>query len=57
MNRLYCCYSENQKNFLTQNGIRYEIVALNPNNHKMMWVYMRSEELSKKLTEWTNGSK
>lgn len=57
MNKLYCCYSENQKNFLAQNGIRYEIVALNPNNHKMMWVYMRSEELSKKLTEWTNGSK
>ena len=57
MNRLYCCYSENQKEFLSQKGLRYEICVLNPNNYNMMWVYVREEKLDRLLTEWTKGSK
>ena len=55
MSKLYFCYSENQKRFLTQNGIKYDGIALNPNNHKTMWIYVRGEKLDSLLTQWTNN--
>ena len=55
MSKLYFCYSENQKRFLAQNGVRYDGVALNPNTLKTMWIYVRGEELDSLLTQWTNN--
>ena len=43
--RLYCCYSLNQRNFLAENGLRYELAALNPNSKNMFWVYIRNQKL------------
>lgn len=54
MNQLYCCYSLNLRNFLYQNGIKYELCALNPNNHNMFWVYIRNEKLDKLLEQWSS---
>lgn len=51
--RLYCCYSLNQRNFLKENGLKYELVALNPNSKNMFWVYIRNEKLNKLLDEWS----
>ena len=53
MGGLYCCYSLNLRNFLYQNGIKYELCALNPNNKNMFWIYMRTEKLNTLLNEWS----
>ena len=50
---LYCCYSVNVRDFLKSNGVRYKIVAENPNSHKIFWVYVRDEKLDKLLNEWS----
>lgn len=57
MKNLYCCFSVPLMNFLTQKGIRYEIVALNKNTHNTMWVYMKNEKLDHYLKEWSRIDK
>lgn len=49
---LYCCYSLNLRNFLYKHGIKYKLAALNPNNQKMFWVYVKDETLDSLLTKW-----
>lgn len=49
---LYCCYSLEQRKFLTSHNIRYEVVGLNPNNQQMFWVYIRNKELNNALNLW-----
>ena len=53
MNKLYCCYSLNLRNFLHQHGLRYELAAKNPNTDKLFWVYVMDEKLDKLLSQWT----
>ena len=50
---LYCCYSLEQRKFLTSRNIRYEVVGLNPNNQQMFWVYIRNKKLNNALNLWT----
>lgn len=52
MSKLYCCYSINLRNFLYNNGIKYELCALNPNSKTMFWVYIRNEQLDNALEKW-----
>lgn len=54
--KLYCCYSVNLKNYFAQNGLKYKIVALNPNNQKTFWVYVKNKELDKLLNDWSNNN-
>ena len=51
--KLYCCYSLRLRDYLTANGIRYEICALNPNNHHRFWVYIKNDNLNKILLRWS----
>ncbi len=51
---LYCCYSLNLRNFLYKHGVKYKLVALNPNNQKMFWVYVKDETLDSLLTKWAD---
>lgn len=53
MKNLYCCYSLNLRNYLTENGVKYELCANNPNNNKRFWVYIKNEKLNEVLTKWT----
>lgn len=53
MNKLYCCYSLNLRNFLYQNGVQYELAAKNPNSDKLFWVYIKNQKLDELLTKWT----
>ena len=54
MSSLYCCYSINLRKFLTENGVKYEICALNPNSNQMFRVYVRNEKLDELLTKWSS---
>lgn len=51
--KLYCCYSLNLREFLYQNGVRYELAALNPNSKSLFWVYVKNEKLDRLLNEWS----
>lgn len=53
MDKLYCCYSLNLRNFLYKHGLKYELAALNPNSHKLFWVYIKTEKLDGLLNEWS----
>lgn len=50
---VYCCYSLDLKNYLTEQGIRYILVAANPNNHHIFWAYVRDDKLNKILNQWS----
>ena len=52
MNRLYCCYSLNLRNFLYENGLRYELAAKNPNSDKLFWIYIKDDRLDTLLSKW-----
>lgn len=52
-NKIYCCFSMNLKNFLSDNGIRYELEALSKKTHKTFWLYIVDDKLNQLLTEWT----
>ena len=51
--KLYCCYSLNLREFLYDNGMRYELAALNPNSKSLFWVYIKDEKLDRLLSEWS----
>ena len=51
--KLYCCYSLNLREFLYENGLRYELAALNPNSKSLFWVYVKDEKLDKLLSDWS----
>lgn len=51
--KLYCCYSLNLRNYLYDNGLRYELAALNPNSHNLFWVYVKNDKLDKLLDKWS----
>lgn len=50
---LYCCYSIELRNFLKANGVRYKLVAQNPNSKNIFWVYVRNNELDSLLSKWS----
>lgn len=57
MSILYTCYSVPLMKFLTiQKGIKYELVACNPNTMKKFWIFIRDEKLNKALNEWSVNS-
>ena len=50
--QLFPCYSLNLRNYLTSKGLKYKLAALNPNNHKMFWLFIDDKQLNKYLIEW-----
>lgn len=51
--RLYCCYSLNLRDYLSNHNVKYQIAALNPNSKKLFWVYIKDDVLDKLLQEWS----
>ena len=49
----YTCYSLPLRNYLRDNGMRYKLVALNPNSKKLFWVYIKDEQLDTLLNKWS----
>ena len=57
MSKYFYCYSMNLKKFLMDNGLRYEVVAINPNNNKLFYTFKRCKRLDILLNDWKNGKK
>ena len=43
--KLLPCYSVPLRDYLTSQGIRYELVGLHPISKAMFWVYIKNETL------------
>ena len=52
-NKLYCCFSVPLRDYLSENGIRYDMCALNEKTHKTMWIYIRTDKLNNLLKTWS----
>ena len=50
--KLYCCYSNRQKEYLMEKGFKYELIARNPTTNVLFWVFFKSEELVRALSEY-----
>lgn len=50
---LYCCYSIPLRDYLINNGLKYEICAKNPNNNNFMWIFVRTAKLNELLNKWS----
>lgn len=50
---LYCCYSLPLRKYLSENGLRYKLAALNPNSKNLFWVYIKDEKLNDLLNQWS----
>lgn len=53
--KLFCCFSVPLKDYLSNNGVKYEITALNQNTLKTMWIYIKNDKLNNLLKEWSLG--
>ena len=53
---LYCCYSLPLRKYLYENGLEYELAALNPNSKKLFWVYLVTDRLSFLLSKWSENN-
>ena len=51
--RLFPCYSIPMRDYLTNLGIRYELVGLHPVTYNMFWVYVKDDKLSEALKNWS----
>ena len=52
---LYCCYSLPLRKYLCENGVEYEVAALNPNSKSLFWIYVKNEKLDKLLSKWSQN--
>ena len=49
--KLYSCYSLPLRKYLYDNGVEYELAALNPNSKSLFWIYIKTEKLYKQLID------
>lgn len=50
---LFPCYSIPMRDFFMSKGFRYELVGLNPTTKLPFWVFVKTNELSKAMQEWS----
>lgn len=50
--KLFCCFSVPLMKHLTENGIRYEVVALHKGTGNTMWIYLKDDKLKDCLSKW-----
>ena len=53
--KLYICYSIPQRDFLTKNGLRWEISGKHMDTNNPFWAFIRTDKLDKLLKEWSQG--
>jgi hypothetical protein len=50
---LYACYSLKLRDYIMSNGIRYKLIGLNPTSKAPFWVFIKTDDLSKCLSDWS----
>ena len=53
---IYRCYSVNLMQFLSQNGVRYILIAKDIKSDRQFWAYVKTDIFNKLLKKWVNNS-
>lgn len=53
---IYRCYSVNLMQFLSQNGVRYILIALDVKSQRKFWAYVKTSEFNRLLKKWVENS-
>ena len=53
---LYRCYSINLMQHLSDNGVRYVLIAKDIKSNRTMWVYEKTPIFNKYLNQWINNN-
>ena len=53
---IYRCYSVNLMQFLSQNGVRYILIAKDIKSDRQFWAYVKNDEFNILLQQWINNN-
>lgn len=53
---IYRCYSVNLMQFLSQNGIKYILIALDIKSQRKFWAYVKTDEFNRILQQWIDNN-
>lgn len=53
---IYRCYSVNLMQFLTQNQVRYILIALDVKTQRKFWAYVKTDRFNTLLTQWIENN-
>lgn len=53
---VYRCYSVNLMQFLSQNGVRYILIAKDIKSDKQFWAYIKTDKFNALLQQWINNN-
>ena len=53
---IYRCYSVNLMQFLSQNGERYILIALDIKSQRKFWAYIKTTQFNKLLQQWIDNN-
>ena len=50
---IYRCYSVNLMQFLSQNDVRYILIAKDIKSDRQFWAYVKTDKFNSLLKQWT----
>lgn len=53
---IYRCYSVNLMQFLSSNGVRYILIALDIKSKRKFWAYIKNNKFNFLLQQWINNN-
>ena len=53
---IYRCYSVNLMQFLSQNGVRYILIAKDIKSDRQFWAYVKTDEFKILLQQWVDNN-
>lgn len=53
---IYRCYSVNLMQFLSKNGIRYILIALDVKSKRKFWAYIKTDSFNNLLKQWIDNN-
>ncbi len=53
---IYRCYSVNLMQFLSSNGVRYILIALDIKSKRKFWAYIKNNKFNSLLQQWINNN-
>lgn len=53
---VYRCYSVNLMQFMTQNNVRYFLIAKDIKSDRTFWAYEKTDKFNKVLQQWIENN-
>lgn len=53
---IYRCYSVNLMQFLSQNDVRYILIAKDIKSDRQFWAYVKTDKFNSLLSQWIDNN-